>query len=403
MNILELLEKTTSALYRKKSAQEYSGPCPFCQAGEDRFCIWPEEGRYWCRVCQAKGDAIQFLRDYMHMGYKEACAYLERGDCCDNNIHNNHNNHNNHINNTNHNNHRQTLSPPSSAWLAQAKPLLTHCQGQLWSDAGARALSWLRGRGLTDATIQAAGLGYNDHDHYVDRQAWGLPPEVGENGKPKGLWLPRGVVIPWLIGGELWGIRFRRPIKKNERLKYYWLPGGTSNTLYNSDAVTPGQPVALLESEIDVLTVQQSSYIAVATGGTSAGRLTKWAARLSTASTVLVAYDNDEGGNEASAYWIDVLSNARRWRPYWSDANDLHQAGVDIAKWVQAGINEHPTTAKPPQAVDVAPMSTTQPALPARFHELLCRPLLKGEADDLRLMAEHHDVKLEWERIDLNG
>ena len=48
---------------------------PFC-GGKDRFQIWPDEGEgrgyYWCRQCDAKGDGIQFLRDFADMNYGDA-------------------------------------------------------------------------------------------------------------------------------------------------------------------------------------------------------------------------------------------------------------------------------------------------------------------------------------------
>ncbi len=53
---------------------EFAGPCPWC-GGTDRFCVWPEKdehGKYWCRGCERKGDAIQYLRDYRGLSYSEA-------------------------------------------------------------------------------------------------------------------------------------------------------------------------------------------------------------------------------------------------------------------------------------------------------------------------------------------
>src|SRR5260370_30594818 len=57
---------------------EYWGHCPFCKGGTKRFHVWPHRAipGYWCRDCDAKGDAIQFLRDYTGMTYSEACEEL---------------------------------------------------------------------------------------------------------------------------------------------------------------------------------------------------------------------------------------------------------------------------------------------------------------------------------------
>lgn len=99
----------------------------------------------------------------------------------------------------------------------------------------------------------------------------------------------------------------------------------------------------IVEGELDALTIGQAGYTAVATGSTHGARRTRWIARLSTASTVLVAYDNDKAGNDAAFYWLEALPNAKRWRPYWSDANQLQQDGVNVATWIAAGLGLEPT------------------------------------------------------------
>jgi len=63
-----------------------------------------------------------------------------------------------------------------------------------------------------------------------------------------------------------------------------------------------------------------------------------WLARLALCSVVLVAYDADAAGEAASGYWLEILDNARRWRPYWEDVNAMAQAGTDVRAWVAAGV-----------------------------------------------------------------
>lgn len=112
--------------------------------------------------------------------------------------------------------------------------------------------------------------------------------------------------------------------------------------MYGASTIRAGWPVVLLEGELDALSVRQAltrpTAAVVATGSTQGGRRLRWLARLASASVVLVAYDNDDAGEHAAEYWIDALPNARRWRPYWSDANDMARDGADLAAWVQAGI-----------------------------------------------------------------
>jgi DNA primase len=78
----------------------------------------------------------------------------------------------------------------------------------------------------------------------------------------------------------------------------------------------------------------------VATGATGGARRMHWIARLALCSAVLVAYDADTAGDTAAAYWLERLENARRWRPYWGDANEMAQAGADVRAWVAAGVGE---------------------------------------------------------------
>jgi len=48
-------------------------------------------------------------------------------------------------------------------------------------------------------------------------------------------------------------------------------------------------------------------------------------------SSVLVAFDADASGDEASAWRLKALGpRAKRWRPYWDDPNAMLQGGVDL-------------------------------------------------------------------------
>jgi hypothetical protein len=80
--LTEILEKKGFKL-TKKTAKEYSSPCPFC-GGEDRFCVWPEENRAKCiRGCGWKGDDIQLLRDLDGLSFQEAAEACGHDDKVD--------------------------------------------------------------------------------------------------------------------------------------------------------------------------------------------------------------------------------------------------------------------------------------------------------------------------------
>lgn len=323
---------------------EWAGPCPKC-GGRDRFRVWPDHpggrGRWFCRQCHEKrGDAIDY-RCWLHNEtYPEALAALglDAGALSA----------------------RQRwqpmqrvrpgaatslpgpLAPPGPKWQRAARAFVAYVQARLWDRTGAEALAYLRWRGLTDETIRHFGLGYNPTDLRRDPQRWGLESDPTS----KQVWLPRGVVIPWEIGGELWRVNIRllepRRFSDGRELRYIG-PRGCKNGLYNADALSPDCLAIVVEGEIDVLTLIQTAgdlVVAVATGSTSGARRTRWIARLALASLVLVAFDADDKGDKAADYWLDVLPNARRWRPLWGDANAMAQGGADLRAWVLAALDE---------------------------------------------------------------
>src|SRR5690242_16295494 len=80
MDLLELAEKVFLIPKRTSTTNggEYHSACPRCQAGEDRFIIWPNIDRYWCRQCKITGDGIQFCRDFLAMSFHEARTHMGR-------------------------------------------------------------------------------------------------------------------------------------------------------------------------------------------------------------------------------------------------------------------------------------------------------------------------------------
>lgn len=342
-DILALLGKDVpQGRYRKVATTdggEYAGPCPWC-GGDDRFRVWPGKdstGRYWCRVCNRKGDGIQYLREKRGLSFHEACHEVGITPTQTSS----------HTNTKSRRLQSLAISEPSLAWQAKAAEFVKKSEQTLWSRPGAFALDRLRSRALSDATIQNARMGYNPTNLYEKRDAWGLPElEDSKRVKRDKLWLPRGLVIPWILDKTLWQVRIRRlnrDIEAGEglRIKYKALAPRGVIPLYNAGAISGSTPVVLLEGEIDCLTVLQVAgdvATAVATGGTTQARRPRWIAKLALASLVLVAFDSDQPGEKAAEYWLSVLPNARRWRPYWADVNQMAQDGADVREWVLAGI-----------------------------------------------------------------
>jgi DNA primase len=332
MTLLELISRY-SELRKVASTDggEFSGSCPAC-GGQDRFRVWPyaDRPRFWCRQCGRKGDAIQFLRDFERLTYREARERL--GLPVDEQA-------------------RVTSArplpkvppqawPPSKAWQAKARAFTEACERTLWTGEGAKARAYLHGRGLSDDTIRTARLGYHAAETWEEPEAWGIASDH------KKMALLRGIVIPWYVGGAVWRVQFRRDgydIPKHAR--YQPIAGG-GQPLYRIDTVHPNQPAMIVEGALDALAIVQEAgdlVAAVAAGSTGDGRRERWIGRLSLASTVLLGFDADDAGDKAASWWQEALgARAKRWRPYWDDPNTLLQVGVNLRTWIREGLEQEP-------------------------------------------------------------
>ena len=344
MNILSLYQRQGLSARRASSHKggEHHGPCPGC-GGEDRFHLWPQQGEsgtFWCRVCGKGGDAIQFLREFENMGYREACAALGK--------------------------ELSAHSAPSSAaprlrppqwqpeaatipgedWQAKAAALVEWAHGHLLANAG--QLAWLAARGIDAETVKSARLGWNPGEYGKDlwrpRAAWGLPEEIREDtGKPRRLWLPRGLIIPRLEGEAVHRLRIRRP---EGEPRYYVVPGSSAAPLY----LGHDRPAAVVvESELDALALFAAAgdlVGAYAIGNSSTKPDAVSAARLRRLDLLFVSTDFDEpdakgerAGTKAARWWLEQFPQACRWPvPAGKDPGDAFKAGVNLREWIAAGL-----------------------------------------------------------------
>ncbi|MCZ7534499.1 MAG: DNA primase [Acidimicrobiia bacterium] len=60
----------------KRIGRRYTGLCPFHTEKSPSFTINPELGVYYCFGCQARGDAITFIREVEHLDFVEAVERL---------------------------------------------------------------------------------------------------------------------------------------------------------------------------------------------------------------------------------------------------------------------------------------------------------------------------------------
>lgn len=290
--------------------------CPFHDDRSPSLSI--EEGKHWwrCWACGEHGDAATLLMKIDNLTFPEAVRRIT-GDPADWRprpgppV-------------------RRTGGPETPKGQGRTNPrigpdevadLTQQASLRLWSDDGKEALTYLRGRGLTDETIRRAGLGFI------------------QSGNPLIPWRPPAVLFPWRDRG--------RVVKINARVLPDWMESQPpdrrppkylevfrdgSPAIYPSpETIIPGRPVVITEGEADALIVTQEigdKANVITLGGTSAAPDWEVMTRLSGCFPWLIALDNDPPGDKAADGWNQYTSAIRARPPgRCKDWTDAHQTG----------------------------------------------------------------------------
>ena len=297
---------------------EYHSNCPWC-GGTDRFVTRPETGGYTCKIrasgCGRSGDALDFLQEYKHMSFAQACQALGFdeaelrtvigiiGQVQESTMPGNHS------------------FPPTRRWQEAGYTLIEWAQRALYgSSRGREMLAYLHNRGLTDETIRLHRLGYvprcKDGSWYEARlESWGIDsemvsPEMCKRGTVR---VPDGILIPWFGLDEL---------------------------------LCRGEPAMIVEGEFCAMSVRQEAgdlVNCVATGSNSRARREQWIERLAQSSFVLQSYDADEPGDAGAKFWLNTHPKCIRWSTMqWKDPNDLLRSQPNgictLREWVWYGL-----------------------------------------------------------------
>ena len=73
INIVEVIAETIDL---KRKGNSYWGLCPFHQEKTPSFCVNSERQTYYCFGCHCTGDVIQFVQEYYHLSFIDACNWL---------------------------------------------------------------------------------------------------------------------------------------------------------------------------------------------------------------------------------------------------------------------------------------------------------------------------------------
>ncbi len=330
MTIIDLIQSDNGNLKRvaTTSGGEYAGACPFC-GGRDRFRVWPESGRYWCRACGKSGDSINYLREHRGLSFQDACSLLGRDP-----------------GQRKHKPAAKTWTPkesktPAELWQTKARAFLDGAINYLWTPNGEPVRQWLHNeKGLNDATIERARLGYNSADIYEPRVTWGLETAYNDNGKEKKQWLPAGLVIPSISNGNIQRLRIRRDTPSDGK-RYVVVSGSSPAPLINGKDKAA---YVIVESELDALLLAQEAGDlcgTVALGTATAKPDNETDKLLQDTPVILISLDTDEAGIKASwNFWPETYgAKVKRWPTIQGkDASDAKVNGLDLRTWIVAGM-----------------------------------------------------------------
>lgn len=126
----------------KKSGREFKGRCPFHQEKTPSFYVVPEKRFYFCHGCRASGDAVSFVQRYLGKTFVDAVKDLAREVGVD----------------------IEAAQDPTARERQQLKEVTDaaaeHFRALLWQDEGRAARKYLEGRGVSEETAHAFGLGW---------------------------------------------------------------------------------------------------------------------------------------------------------------------------------------------------------------------------------------------------
>lgn len=320
----------------RKSGQQYVGFCPFHDNRRTpALVVWPEAGLWKCYgVCNMGGDVIAFVMKRDQCDFVTALRILadDTFSPCPPTAP------------THSPKPRPAPAPPSSIWQARAFEFIDECQHLLFTSTGEKALAYLTGpkRGLTVETLTRHRVGFNPIARWEDPTRWGLSGD-------KKVYLPRGVVLPAIIEGQVWRVKFRLATAPKYLQVRREHPIGV---LYNAEAARHRRVVLFTEGEFDCLLLEQGAHdlAGVVTLGAQGDELDVglWGRYLLDAELILAMYDVDAdqtGRSKSEGGLLKLLAKSRRIRcvevptlkPGDKDVTDYWRSGGNLFNWLAEG------------------------------------------------------------------
>lgn len=288
------------------------GPCPFCGEGTDRFHVYPEGQRFWCRRCGERGDIVQYVMKRRGLSFVDAVNHLLGGDFGQ---------------------LPQIQIQPAPAketavydaelWESRLTPMVYHAVDYLGcqqSPAAIGAANWLESRGITMYDAGRFGLGYNPEWQNI-YGAFRLPP---------------GLIIPrWQPGGmALTAVNVYLDRENRERYgRRRLVKGSQARSWFGAHLVKDDtQTIIITEGELDCVLLNRFLSPMPQMQAITAGAVSTMPENLDLlhGRRVVLVFDNDEAGQTAVSDWRAFLPGAAVARvPRGKDITDFWKLAGD--------------------------------------------------------------------------
>lgn len=254
-----------------KSGREHVGLCCFHSERTPSLTIYPDH--YMCYGCNERGDAIDFVQKTQGLDWLTAVEQLAleaglempgaKAETCQ-------------------------ATTERRKLVAAAEANASRWSAALWGTEGSEALSYLRSRGLDDATLSRFRVGW-----------------AGSNSDQ----LYRNRVVFPIVNGRGDVVSFSGRVLTEEKPKYVNGPESPifskGKTLFGLAESGRRKNLFLVEGAIDVLAMQQAGVGAVASMGTAI-TADQIAEAWKSGANLILAFDGDAAGQKATRRAIDL-------------------------------------------------------------------------------------------------
>jgi DNA primase len=292
--------------------------CPCHEDKHPSLAITPDRRHWVCfGRCNTHGDAVDWVRKRQGLSFGQACDHLRAlsGSLI----------HTNRIPRMGKPLVYNSESPPAADWQAKAREIIESCRFGSNSRWHWRVRDYLTQRCLYDSTLEYWQIGF---------QSWA--------GERNGLWVPRGIVIPWIERDAVWALKVRLTDDTQQGVtsapKYAQVAGGRP-ALFGAHTLLGREAVVVTEGEFDAMLIHQHAgdLVGVVTLGSAAARVGwAWLREFLSVKVILAAQDADAAGGKAASWWQALSARVHRVRvPMGKDVTEFAQRGGQVRDWVQ--------------------------------------------------------------------